>query len=281
MTLSKTQNELDYERIAKVIAYLQANARMQPDLEELANVANLSPFHFQKMFSRWAGTTPKKFLQYLSLDYAKTLLNHSKANLESIAEESGLSGSSRLHDLFIQMEAMSPATYRNQGDGMMIYYSMFSGRFGTYGVASTEKGICSLQFVKGEEEFTSTLRLHFSKARLIQETKPIHLQASGLIEGTPSNTPLAVHLKASPFQLKVWEALLKIPSGNLSTYGEIAKEIQNPKASRAVGTAIGSNPIAILIPCHRVIQNSGILGGYRWGMERKAALIGIEALNAE
>lgn len=272
------QEFIDYNRIAETIAYLRQNFKSQPSLEELAEKVHLSPFHFQRMFTEWAGISPKKFLQYLSLDYAKSLLKKKEVTLFDTAYETGFSGTGRLHDLFIHIEGMTPGEYKNGGEHLMIHYSFASSPFGPVLIASTNKGICYLAFVEEKQAAFHTLQTHFPLAKFQQLTD--HFQQNALVffsRDWANLQEIKLHLKGSDFQLKVWEALLKIPEGNLSTYGTIAGQIQQPKASRAVGTAIGSNPVAFLIPCHRVIQTSGALGGYMWGETRKSAIIAWEA----
>ncbi len=274
------QQEATYERIAKAIEYIQANFKTQPSLEQIAESVHLSPFHFQRLFTQWAGVSPKKFIQYLSLNYAKQLLQEPEINLFTAAQESGLSGTGRLHDLFVNIERMTPGDYKNGGENLHINYSFNESLFGKILIASTPKGICSITF--SETENTDILKSTYPNAHLIENQDHLHLEALTLFKNSTDQLPeIKLHLKGSPFQLKVWEALLKIPQGKVSTYGAIAKEIENPQASRAVGTAIGQNPIAFLIPCHRVIQASGKIGGYMWGSTRKSAILGWEAAQHE
>lgn len=272
-----TQQHINYERIAKAIAYIQHNFRHQPSLEELAAHVHISPFHFQRLFTEWAGTSPKKFLQYISVSYAKSLLENQKHTVFETIYETGLTSSSRLHDLFVQIEGMTPAEYKNGGQNLTIYYSFSFTPFGESLIASTEKGICYMAFVEDTTQGFYDLQKKFPNATYIKKELDIHCEVNGIFNRENTNLPqLKLHLKGTPFQLKVWEALLKIPMGSLSTYGTIAKQINHEKASRAVGTAIGSNPIAYLIPCHRVIQSTGVFGGYMWNPTRKAAIIGWE-----
>jgi len=277
--ISPTQDSINYQRIVAAIDYIKANFKSQPDLNEVAESVNMSPFHFQRLFSEWAGVSPKKFLQYLSLDFAKSMLKAQQATLFDVALETGLSGTSRLHDLFLNIEGMTPGEYKNGGEQLRIQYSFADSIFGKIIIASTDKGICYLAFVEDTEEYAFQLLLHtFPNAHYIHGQPKIHQQAMQLFAKDWNQTKaIKLHLKGSPFQLKVWEALLKIPAGRLSTYGTIAAELNNAKACRAVGSAIGKNPIAFLIPCHRVIQSTGIFGGYHWGTTRKTAMIGWEA----
>lgn len=274
--MEMSENNLNYERIAKAIAYIQAHFKQQPSLEEIAAHVHLSPFHFQRLFQEWAGTTPKKFLQYISLQYAKRLLQESKST-DSATFETGLSSSSRLHELFVNIEHMTPAEYKNGGAALIIHYSIQHSPFGHVCVASTAKGICHIAFIATEQEALQSIQHYFPKATSMNKEETSHKDVLQFFNNIfPLSSPLHLHLKGTTFQLKVWEALLKIPMGQLNTYGEIAEKIGHPKSSRAVGTAIGSNPIAYLIPCHRVIQTSGLFGGYMWGPVRKTAIIGWE-----
>jgi AraC family transcriptional regulator, regulatory protein of adaptative response / methylated-DNA-[protein]-cysteine methyltransferase len=277
-TKMSTQDKIDYNRIAEAIEYIQENFRNQPPLDKIAQKLNLSPFHFQRLFSEWAGTTPKKFLQYTSVEYAKKILIESGVSLSDTAYETGLSGSSRLHDLFIKIEGMTPAEYRNGGQDLDINYSFAESPFGNLIVASTKRGICYISFQEDEKKALKDLINKFPNASYIRNLDLLQQNALFVFQNDWSKLQeIRLHLKASDFQLKVWESLLKIPLGQLSTYGKIAHNIDKPGASRSVGTAIGSNPVAFLIPCHRVIQSSGVLGGYMWGPARKTAIIGWEA----
>lgn len=271
-----------YNRVAAAIEYLQQHFTEQPSLEQLAQAVNLSPFHFQRLFSEWAGVSPKKFLQYLSLDYARHLLVDESLSLMDAAHASGLSGSSRLHDLFVSIEGMTPGEFRQGGEQLVIDYCFSDSPFGRVLAAATTKGLCHLAFEEGEAAALSTLKARFPNARYRQGVTPTLQQALAFFERDwKPSSPLRLHLKGTPFQLKVWEGLLRIPEGRLTSYGALAKSIDQPSASRSVGTAIGSNPVAVLIPCHRVIRASGEFGGYRWGAARKAALIGWEAAQIE
>ena len=267
-----------YEIVAEAMRYIRANARQQPDLEEIAAHACMSPFHFQRVFTAWAGVSPKKFLQYLTLRHAKTTLL-SAASLEAAAESSGLSGTSRLHDLFLQIEGITPGDYKKQGAELQLNYSTASCQFGNYIVASTSKGICHLHFYQDGQLALQELRGLWPKANLVPQQDILHQQVQQFFSNqlAPQAQKLPLHLRGTPFQLKVWEALLRIPEGRLSSYATLAQKIGHQQASRAVGTAIGSNPVAFLIPCHRVIKSVGGIGEYRWGSERKMAMIGWEA----
>ena len=272
-----SQVNINYKRIAEALEFIKTNFKDQPSLEVIAANLNLSHFHFQKIFSEWAGTSPKNFLQYVSINHAKKLLRENNSTLFDTAIETGLSGTSRLHDLFIKIEGMTPADFKNGGKSLLINYSFAETTFGSVILASTEKGICYISFIEDKEAGLELMKNYFNHATFILKLDFLQENALTFFNSDWKNLNLLkLHLKGTNFQIKVWEALLKIPMGNLSTYGTIAEAIQNPKASRAVGTAIGSNPVAFLIPCHRVIQNSGIFGGYMWGNTRKTAMIGWE-----
>ena len=271
------QKQINYQRIAEAIDYIKTNFKTQPSLDEVAEQVHLSPYHFQRLFSDWAGTTPKKFLQYISIEHAKRLLTDQQATLFDAAFETGLSGTGRLHDLFINIEGMTPAEYRNGGKSLSINYSFAESPFGNLLVASTKKGICYMAFDDGEANTLHNLKQKFPNAILHQKLDLIQQNALFIFQNDWSKLPeIKLHLKGTDFQLKVWETLLKIPMGRLSSYHNIAEQIGSPNASRTVGTAIGSNPVACLIPCHRVIQSSGKIGGYMWGNTRKTAIIGWE-----
>ncbi len=273
-----TQENINYNRIADAIDYIKVNFKEQPNLDEVAEKVHLSPFHFQRLFTEWAGTSPKKFLQYISVEHAKKILkeNH-HATLFDAAFDTGLSGTSRLHDLFVNIEGMTPAEYKNGGKNLEINFSFAESPFGNIIVASTQKGICFMAFAEDEETGFQDLKNKFPNASFSRKLDLAQQNALFIFQNDWSKlSEIKLHLKGTDFQLKVWETLLKIPMGQLSTYGSIAQKIDKPNASRAVGTAIGSNPVAFLIPCHRVIQSSGTFGGYMWGNTRKTAIIGWE-----
>ena len=271
------KEQINYKRIAEAIDYIKSNFKEQPSLEEVAKEINLSPFHFQRIFKEWAGTSPKKFLQYISIEHAKKILKENQATLFDAAYDTGLSGTSRLHDLFVNIEGMTPAEYKNGGKSLVINYSFTESPFGDMVVASTQKGICHMAFYQDEQSAFSGMQNHFPSATFIRKLDLNQQNALFIFQNDWSKlNEIKLHLKGTDFQLKIWETLLKIPLGQLSTYGLIAKKIEKPMASRAVGTAIGNNPVAFLIPCHRVIQSSGTIGGYRWGNTRKTAIIGWE-----
>lgn len=269
---------INYDRIAEAINYISQNFRNQPNLDEVASRIHLSPFHFQKLFTDWAGVSPKKFLQYISIEYAKGLLQDKQVTLFDAALETGLSGTGRLHDLFINIEGMTPGEFKNGGENLSINYSYAESPFGNILVASTPKGICYMAFAESEQEALPVLQKTFPNAKYRQMVDRIQQNALYIFTHEWEKIDqIKLHLKGTAFQLKVWETLLKVPMGKLTTYGNIANRIDSPKASRAVGSAIGSNPVAFLIPCHRVIQSTGTFGGYMWGPVRKTAIIGWEA----
>jgi AraC family transcriptional regulator of adaptative response/methylated-DNA-[protein]-cysteine methyltransferase len=274
----ETQETINYQRIAEAINYISTNFKDQPNLDEVAEKVHLSPFHFQRMFTDWAGISPKKFLQYLSVEYAKGILKEKQATLFDAAFETGLSGTDRLHDLFVNIEGMTPAEYKNGGQALTINYSFAESPFGNILVASTAKGICHLAFADNKEEALVGLHHQFPNAQYYQMVDHVQQEAMFIFQKDWSKlSNIKLHLKGTAFQLKVWEALLKIPMGGLETYGSLAKDIQLPSASRAVGSAVGDNPVAFLIPCHRVIRSTGEFGQYHWGSTRKTAIIGWEA----
>jgi AraC family transcriptional regulator of adaptative response/methylated-DNA-[protein]-cysteine methyltransferase len=275
----KAQQELDYNRIAEAIKFFRQNFKVQPSLDDVAKHVNLSPFHFQRMFLQWCGVTPKQFLQYLSAEHAKDILKKNGASLFDTAYETGLSGTGRLHDLFIKVEGMTPGEYKNGGASLVINYSFADTPFGKVIVASTYKGICYMAFVdEGEEKALELLKANFPNALYLQLVDRIQQNALFVFTQDWSRLDeIKLHLKGTDFQLKVWETLLTVPTGGLTTYARLAKQAGHEGASRAVGTSIGSNPVAFLIPCHRVIRSTGEIGQYHWGAERKGAIIGWEA----
>jgi AraC family transcriptional regulator of adaptative response/methylated-DNA-[protein]-cysteine methyltransferase len=276
------QEYINYIRIAEAIEYIKTNFKKQPNLEDVAKQVHLSPFHFQRLFSEWAGTTPKKFLQYISIEHSKKLLTDKQATLFDTAFETGLSGTGRLHDLFINIEGMTPAEYKNGGKNLNINFSLAESPFGNLIVASTPKGICYMAFNDNEEKALEELKGKFPNATFKSKLDLIQQNALFIFQNDWNKLhQIKLHLKGTDFQVKVWETLLKIPMGQLSTYGSIADRIGNPNASRAVGTAIGNNPVAFLIPCHRVIQSNGNIGGYMWGNTRKTAIIGWESAKTD
>lgn len=273
------QHQFNYQRIQKAITFLSENFKQQPSLEEVAEEVHLSPFHFQKIFTEWAGVSPKKFLQFLTTDYLKQQIQHTSSVLEA-ADLAGLSSQSRVYDLFVNLEAVTPQEYKKAGRGLEIYYAYHECPFGNCFIAVTKRGICGLEFV--EEDQKEVILAEFAQkwhfAKLIADNQQTAPFVARIFDPYRKNYGrLTVLVQGTNFQIKVWEALLKIPFGSLSTYAQIAKHIANPQAVRAVGTAVGKNPIAYLIPCHRVIRKEGKLGGYHWGSTRKTAIVGWEA----
>ena len=296
------QHQIDYRRVERGIAYIAAHFSEGPALEDVAAAAHVSPFHFQRMFTAWAGVSPKTFARYLSLDHARHALRNGGASLLGAALDSGLSGPGRLHDLFVSVEGMTPGDYARGGAGLAIRYGYADSLFGRLFIASTPRGICHMAFEdaredaredEGEDEGEDRgaggkgagierLRRMFPAADIRPGDAALHDQAAAVLAGAMSGDwsgvePVRLHLRGSPFQIKVWEALLRIPLAALASYGDVAGLIGRPDASRAVAGAISANPVAVLIPCHRVIRASGHLGGYAWGVARKRALIGREA----
>jgi AraC family transcriptional regulator of adaptative response/methylated-DNA-[protein]-cysteine methyltransferase len=277
-----SQNEIDFNRIAEAIYFVKNKFIAQPSLEEIAQHVHVSPAHFQKMFIEWAGVSPKKFLQYISLTHAKSKLRNEEATLFDTALETGLSRTGRLHDLFIDIEEMTVGEYKNGGENLIIKYCYNESVFGKIITAATAKGVCYMAFYEDEALALNLLVKTFSNASFIEDQNPFQAAISKVFSNDyASAEKIKLHVKGTPFQLKVWETLLTIPFGRLATYGEISNKINSPKAARAVGSAIGKNPVAFLIPCHRVIQSTGLFGGYMWGEKRKTAIIGWEAVKVE
>jgi AraC family transcriptional regulator of adaptative response/methylated-DNA-[protein]-cysteine methyltransferase len=267
----------DYERIEKVIRYLERHYLEQPSLVKLAGVAGLSEFHFHRLFTRWAGTTPKSFLKYLTANHAKSLLEDSR-DLLGAAFDSGLSGPSRLHDLFVSIEAMTPGEFKAKGAGVEIKYGFHLSPFGKCLIGTTERGVCYLAFVdEREQQAVDEMKRKWPNASLKSHKTEIAKIAKKIFGGRRSGKQIPVMLTGTPFQLKVWEALIRIPPGQVLSYSDIAKAIGSPNASRAVGTALGSNTVAYLIPCHRVIRETGEFGEYHWGTARKRAVLAWES----
>jgi len=282
-----TQNEIPaplqhYQLIQQAIQYIEANLQQQPELSEIASAVGLSEYHFQRLFTRWAGISPKRFMQFLTKEKAKGFLDRSE-NLLETTHQTGLSSLGRLHDLFINTEAVTPGEYKSRGAGVNIRYGIHPTPFGKCLIAATDRGICHLGFVDvNEGKAIDSLVEHWKQADVMedyQSTAPL-VNRIFLDTSTPLNTardtPLKLHLRGTNFQIKVWEALLNIPTGALTTYEQIAAAIGNPRAVRAVGSAVGDNPIAYLIPCHRVIRKSGEYGNYLYGSARKKAILARE-----
>ena len=270
----------EYLRIEKAINYLEKHFQDQPSLQELAEHLNMSPFHFQRVFKRWAGISPKRFIQFLTIDYAKNMLDQNRSVLDT-TYESGLSSPGRLHDLFVTIDGVTPGEFKTKGVGIEIVYGIHSSPFGECLLAITERGICGLAFTtdKGLGKALADLQNQYEQAKLresAQTTKPFldQIFPSNLGDGGRS---VSLFLKGTNFQIKVWEALLRIPQGFVCSYEEIADYVGKPTAVRAVGNAVAANPVAYIIPCHRVIRKIGAIGDYRHGTTRKKAMIGWEA----
>jgi AraC family transcriptional regulator of adaptative response/methylated-DNA-[protein]-cysteine methyltransferase len=270
----------DYTLVAQAIRYLGQNFQEQPSLDDLAAMLHVSPFHLQRVFSRWAGISPKRFLQFLTVDYAKSRLLASQSVLDA-AFDAGLSGPGRLHDLFITLEAVTPGEYKSQGEGLTINVGQHSTPFGECLLATTARGIVALNFLDPDhtwEDALGEVYRSWAAATIVVDPAATAPLAERIFSAQDSAlSPLRILVKGTNFQVKVWEALLRIPPGTICTYADIARTIDNPSAVRAVGSAIGANSIAYLIPCHRVIRQGGVISGYRWGATRKRAIIGWEA----
>jgi len=272
------QSSEDYLRIEQAILYLERYHKDQPELREVAANIGLSEYHFQRLFTRWAGVSPKRFVQFLTKEGAKSLLDQSE-NLLDTTHQVGLSSLGRLHDLFVTAEAVTPGEYKSRGAGVTIRYGIHPTPFGKCLIATTDRGICHLSFVQTSEgDAIDNLVADWKQARMIEDHQAtIHLiEPIFDLRYSHRGKPLNIHLRGTNFQLKVWEALLQIPMGEVTTYAGIASRIGNPGATRAVGTAVGHNPIAVLIPCHRVIRKVGDFGNYRYGALRKKALLARE-----
>jgi AraC family transcriptional regulator of adaptative response/methylated-DNA-[protein]-cysteine methyltransferase len=272
----------DYARIETAIRFIERNLRRQPKLDEIASELGLSPFHFQRLFQRWAGVSPKRFLQTLTVEHAKRLLEQSASVLDT-TYELGLSGPGRLHDHFVAMEGVTPGEYKTQGEGLHIRYGVHPSPFGPILLAVTERGICGASFLAGESVRgeLAELRRSWPRAVFEEDAHGTRAIATRIFDRSGNNIePLSLFVKGTNFQVNVWRALLRVPSGALCSYDHLARAVGKPKAARAVGAAVAANRIAYLIPCHRVIRSVGLLGGYRWGDARKRALIGWETTRA-
>jgi AraC family transcriptional regulator of adaptative response/methylated-DNA-[protein]-cysteine methyltransferase len=279
----KQANE-DYERIEKAIKFLEANFSSQPGLKEIADHIGLSEFHFQRLFSRWVGISPKRFLQFLTKEYAKTLLE-SRINLLDVTYEAGLTSPSRLHDLFVTCEAVTPGEYKSKGQGVSITYGFHSSPFGECLLAKTERGICGLYFVKNGDhrDVLAEFKDYWQNAELTENPSSTAHLITQIFDSAQRGrqNPLHLILKGTNFQIKVWEALTKVPFGAVVSYEDVAVQVGIPGATRAVGTAVGLNPISYIIPCHRVIRKNAEFGNYGSGPARKKAILGWEAAKVE
>ena len=275
-------NTADYHRIERAIRFIDERAPARPSLDDVARHVGLSPFHFQRLFTRWAGISPKRFQQVLALEYAKDLLRDSR-NLLDATYDAGLTSGGRLHDLFVQLEAVTPGEYRAGGAGLRISAGFHDTPFGECLLATTERGVCGLSFFDGHRDAAMADLLSRWPGAVVEErpraTAPVarRLFDALAVRDPAGLVPLSLLVRGTNFQVKVWSALLRIPAGRGVTYEDVATAIGAPRAVRAVGTAVGRNPVAFLIPCHRVIRGTGALGGYRWGLERKRAMLAWEA----
>jgi AraC family transcriptional regulator of adaptative response/methylated-DNA-[protein]-cysteine methyltransferase len=283
MIMESTELSQHYQLIEQAIQYIEANVQRQPELDEIASAIGLSEYHFQRLFTRWAGISPKRFMQFLTKEHAKELLARSE-NLLDTTHQVGLSSLGRLHDLFVNTEAVTPGEFKSRGAGLTIRYGLHHTAFGECLIATTERGICHLSFVQTSEGNTiDNLVADWKQAKIIEDYDTTAPLIARIFPDPESDTVfdqtdqrLKLHLRGTNFQIKVWEALIHIPVGLVTTYEHIAAQIGKPKAVRAVGTAVGHNPIAVLVPCHRVIRKAGEFGNYRYGSARKKALLAKE-----
>lgn len=282
--------ERDYERIGDALRYLAAHWEEQPELDDIAANSGLSPYHFQRVFTRWVGLSPKQFLKKLTIEEAKRRLRESASVLDA-AYDAGLSGPGRLHDLFISCEAMSPGEFKALGKSLLLRWGFAPGPFGECLLLFCDRGLCGLGFVdeRGRAHAFEDLTTRFAGATMLED-QPSAAALAARIFTEPTSRPAAVAegaplkllLKGTRFQLQVWDALMRLPQGSLTTYGGLARQLGMPTgAARAIGSAVGANPISWLIPCHRVIRNTGALGGYHWGLPRKLAMLGWEGNKTE
>jgi AraC family transcriptional regulator of adaptative response/methylated-DNA-[protein]-cysteine methyltransferase len=274
----------DYDKIATAIEYIRAHVDKQPTLAEIAAAVHLSEYHFQRLFSRWAGVTPKRYLQALTLERAKKMLREAQVSSLDASLDVGLSSGSRLYDHFVQIEAVTPSEYRTMGRGLRILYGYQQTPFGKVFLAQTNRGICQLDFVEPDtpDRPINLLREQWPDAEISENPEKIAATLVQVFSFPKSkHTPISLWVRGTNFQINVWRALLNIPSGEVTSYSQIAHAIGKPSASRAVGTAIGANPVGLVIPCHRVLRRDGELGGYRWGEIRKQAILARETAQTE
>ncbi len=270
------RNDYHFQQIEKAIAYIWNRRSNQPNLDEIAAHVHMSKYHFQRVFKKWAGISPKEFLQYLTLEQAKKSLKDGKSTLEA-AFDAGLSGNGRLHDLFVKIEACTPGEYSKKGVDLEFRVAAISSPFGQLSVAESQRGISRLSFTS-QKNLITELRKEFPQARISSGLGPNGFKTENYLNDWKCpDSPIELDIWGSGFQIQVWKALLQIPSSQLLSYGDVASLVNNPKASRAVGTAIGANPVAYLIPCHRVIKSTGETGNYRWGSSMKMAINGYES----
>ena len=273
----------DYYRIEQAIRFIEENHERQPELDQLAAHLRMSPFHLQRLFRRWVGISPKRFLQFITVEHCKELLSESRSVLDATFE-AGLSSPGRLHDLFVTIEAVTPGEYKAQGAGIEISYGIHPSPFGDCMLAVTSRGICSLSFAIGDDisEAIDDLKYRWPGARIIEKPRVTKEYFESVFprDRNGNDRHITLFVKGTNFQLKVWEALLRIPQGHVTTYGDIASRIGMPSATRAVGTAVGANPISYIIPCHRVLTSLGMFGNYRWGPPRKKAILAWESAHA-
>jgi AraC family transcriptional regulator of adaptative response/methylated-DNA-[protein]-cysteine methyltransferase len=273
----------DYNRIEKAIKFIENNVSSQPRLKDIAAHVGLSEYHFQRLFSRWVGISPKRFLQFLTKEYAKQLLENS-LNLLDVTYEAGLTSPGRLHDLFVTCEAVTPGEFKTKGEGLTITYGFHASPFGECMLATTDRGICGFYFVKNgnRNHIFSELKYSWKNAELVEDSNASRTLVNQIFNPSFANkfVPLHLILNGTNFQIKVWEALIKIPFGAVVSYEDVAVQIGQPKATRAVGTAIGNNPISFIIPCHRVIRKNAEFGNYGGGPARKKAILGWEAAHS-
>ncbi|MDX1518751.1 MAG: methylated-DNA--[protein]-cysteine S-methyltransferase [Gammaproteobacteria bacterium] len=266
----------DYDRIARAIDYIVRHVREQPSLEEIAAQVHSSPHHFQRVFTRWAGISPKRFLQHLTVNRARQLLDLAHSNLAA-SEELGLSSSARLHDHLVSLVGVTPGEYKSGGEGLAIRYGVHPSPFGAVFIACTDRGICQMSFLDDDKDLPlADLRHQWPNATLQESFRETEKLVASIFRGLVPGTPLSLHIRGTNFQVNVWQALLQVPAGQVTTYGELARNLGKPGAARAVGRAVGSNPVAWLIPCHRVIRASGAIGDYRWGQTRKQIMLALE-----
>ncbi|HEY5691810.1 MAG TPA: methylated-DNA--[protein]-cysteine S-methyltransferase [Cyclobacteriaceae bacterium] len=278
MIVTTNEQNINYYRIEKAIKFLEENFQRQPELDEVAEKVHLSPFHFQRMFTEWAGISPKRFLQFLTIDFLKEKLNEPR-NLLEAAESAGLSSQSRVYDLFTTLEAVTPQEYKTKGSGIHIEYGIHETPFGECLIGKTDRGICWMSFLTQEnvKNEIESMKSHWNNSVFHQNQKVTQELISQIFNRSHENKKkLHLFVKGTNFQIKVWDALLRIPTGGVTTYQSVAENINSPRAMQAVGSAVGSNHIAYLIPCHRVIRKDGVLGKYRWGSARKKSIIGWE-----